>query len=107
MCSSLYEYLDGGRVPKESSGAGAESVSTGLEQHDQISDVGLRQSDIVSQQVQGSAQTADNVYSFIDLVAEAITDRDRIVSSDHLSEVAGCSELMMQAAINNQILAPP
>ena len=38
---------------------------------------------------------------------ETIADRDRVVSPDHLPEVAGCGQLVMQAAVDHQILTAP
>ena len=46
-------------------------------------------------------------HGLVDLFAEAIANRDRIISPDHLSEVAGCGQLVVQAAVDHQILAAP
>ena len=39
--------------------------------------------------------------------AKAVADCDRIVSPDHLPKVAGCGELVMQAAVDHQVLTSP
>src|SRR4249919_775263 len=90
-------------MSQEGSGAGGESIGASLEQHDQISDLGVWQSYIVAQQVQGCAQTADHRDRLVDRLGEAVANRNWVISPDHLPEVSGCGQLVVQAAVDHDV----
>ena len=47
------------------------------------------------------------MHGLVDLFAQTSANRDRIISPYDLSEIAGCSKLVVQAAIDHHILASP
>src|SRR5262249_17035370 len=79
-----------------------EAVGAGLEDNNQVANIAVRQLDLVGQEVEGRAQTADDADGFVRLLAHAVADRNGVIAPDDLTEIAGRRELMVEAAIGHQ-----
>src|SRR3970040_1513670 len=96
------QHLRWRRVAKECRGARGEAVSSRLENHDQIADIGLRHFHVVGEQVERRAKRADHRSDFALTAYYLVADYDRIVLAYHLSEVPRRGEMVMQAAVGHQ-----
>ena len=106
-CSSLYEYLDRrqGAPGRRWGWRSVRRRRPGTARPDLRS--GARESDIVTQQVQGVHRQPTTVTAVVARPDhKAVADRDRIVAADDLTEVAGCGELVVHATVDHEVRAP-
>ena len=82
--------------------AGSLGVRTGLKDDEEIPDFGHRKANPVGEHVQRRAQTPDGGHLLLRLPPDTIANRDRVVPSDDLPEVAGRGELVMKATVGNE-----
>jgi hypothetical protein len=74
-----------------------------LEKHNKISNTRVGQLDSVTEQVERSAQAADNRGRRVRRLIDPVAEGDGVIAADDLAEVAGSRELVMQAAVDHNI----
>ena len=102
----LDQYLDGLGVAEKRRRAGAPTVGAGLKYDDQIADFGMRNFDLITEQIQRRTQAADDIGQLTLVVIHAVADGDRIVAPEDLAKVSRCRELMVQPAVGDQECPP-
>jgi hypothetical protein len=87
-------------------GAGSETVCPGLEKHNKISNTRVGQLDFVTEQIERSAQAADNRGRRVRRLIDPVAEGDGVIAADDLAEVAGSRELVVQTAVDHNISLP-
>ena len=90
-------------MAEERGRAGGQPIGTRLEEDHKVADFGLGQNQVIAKDVQRCAQAPDDRDHLFGSGPHSIADRDRVIPSDGLAEIAGCGELMMQAAVDDEI----
>src|SRR5579859_6910268 len=91
-------------MAQESERARGTTISTGLKNCKKIADFGPRKSDVAGNSIEGSAEGSHYVDNFFGERIKFVGERDRIVSLDRLSQIAGGGQMVIHAAIKNQEL---
>src|SRR5690242_1122534 len=94
--------LDGSGMAQEVDRACGQAIGAGLEDDDEVADLGARQFHLVGQEIERRAETADDARRLAGTLAHAIADGHGIVAPDHLAEIAGRGEVMVETAIRHQ-----
>src|SRR5689334_760211 len=81
--------------------AGRKPIGTGLENDNQVSLLGHRELRAICKEIERRAKWSHHRGDF-ERTASLRRDQNRIVLSEHLTEVAGSGEVVMQAAIGDQ-----
>ena len=82
------EHLGRFGVAQEGGRARRESIGPGLEDHDQVPDIGRWQRDAVTKKVQRGAEPADDGHRLGGFLVHPVADRYRVVAPDYLPEIA-------------------
>lgn len=77
-------------------------VGAGLKDRHKVADLGTREADIMCEQVQRGAQAPDDADGLSTRDAHSVRDGDRVVLADDLPEVPRGSELVVEAAIDDE-----
>src|SRR5215470_17569171 len=93
-------------MAKKMDGAGRKSIRARLKYRKKIADFGVRQGYVAREGVERGTQRSDDINRFLRLAVYLADDGDRIVSFYGLAEIAGSSEMVVHAAIENEKLLP-
>ena len=89
-------------MPEKGLGAGTRAIGTRLENDNQIIRVRHGHEHLVSQNVERGAQGADDAGHLGLIGVHPRAHGNRIILADHLAEIAGRREAMVQAAVDDQ-----
>ena len=94
-------------MAEKTGGGGAESVSAGLQYHQIVPNTRMAQFHAIGQQVQRCAQWADRGGTASLLRYHFMCHHHRIVFPNHLPEITGHRQMVVQAAVAYQLSVFP
>lgn len=97
------QHFDARRMAQEALRAGSEAVGAGLIDDYQIANVGFGELHAIRQQVERSAQRANDGGGFRFGRRHAVADGGRVVLADDLAEVSGGGKVVVQATVCDEV----
>src|SRR5690606_20876451 len=98
----LDEQLQGWRMTEKCMRTRAVAVSARHEHHHQVAGLRLREFDAVRQQIERLAKGADYGRDLARHAIHAVTDDNRVVLANDLTEISRRSQMVMQAAVGHK-----
>ena len=99
----LNEHLARGALPEEGRRACRGSVGAGAEDRDEVAGLAMRHQRLIGEPVERRAEATDDVHFLVGLGGELAGDRSGIVAAYDRAEVARRGELVVQAAVGDQV----
>ena len=86
---------------------GRRSVRARLKHDNEIAGLCFGHFHAVGEEIERSAKRPHNGRDFAPLATDVVTHHDRIILTNDLTEIPGCGEVMVHAAVNDQVNVTP